>query len=182
MKTIEVNLYSYKDLSDEAKQQVIKDIAQRESEDENFTLSECMDSLKSIVNSVGAKLSNWSVGPYSPSYACVDHQNGLEGGRKTIALFFRALIKHGYERPKHFKDMQFPGICGFTGVCFDDDIAQDIWNELLSGSSFSSAVNVAADTIRKICEDDLSYRTSEEGILETLDQNEEIYLEDGSVA
>jgi hypothetical protein len=180
MKTIETKPFSYSELSPEAKANVIKRESERILNDPvDFTLSDCMDSLKAIASALGLRLTNWSIGPYNRGNYCA--VNSDEDGNKAIARFVRCLVNHGYSRPKHFKDMQFPGNCGFTGVCFDEDVAETILGALLDGENMSKAFDRAADKIARICEDDLEWRASEKGILEYLDQTEEIYTEDGEI-
>ena len=185
MKTIETKLYSFRELSPEAQDRVIKakaDSIYNDSDD--FTLSECLDSLKAIASACGLRLTNWNIGPYNRSNFC--RVNSEESGHKAIANFVRVLISKGYERKKTFRAMlergtgSFIGVCGFTGVCFDEDICEAILEALLDGETMSKAFDRAADRIQDICEKDLEYRASREGILEYLDQNEEIYTEDGS--
>ena len=173
MKTIETQLFSFNELSEEAQEKVIEAKASDILNDpDNFTLDEAVDSLKKIVEATGAKLTDWQIGPYyhgtraSASYEV------------TFEEFRQVLLDHGY--PQGVGQVEFPGTCGFTGVCFDEDVAQTIHDELRDGETFSQAVNAAADKIRQICEDDLEWRASKEGILEYLDRDEEIYTEDGS--
>ena len=185
MKTVETKLFSYAELSESAQERVRQQIAEFISSDsDNPTLDECLDSLRSIVSAMGLSLADWSVGPYSRSnHAGVnipwDRETQLDGGARTLASFLLVLPDHGYTRPAHFAEMKFPGICGFTGVCFDNDIAESIWESLLAGESFNTAIDGAADRIAKICESDLDYRMSDGSILEYPDQDEEIYTEEG---
>ncbi len=184
MKTIETKLYCFKELSNEAKERVLKQIADDiQNEPDNFTLSECMDSLKAIAGAMGLRLTNWSIGPYNRgNFASV---NSDESGNVAIARFVRCLFDHGYARKPRFKDMltkgtgSFIGVCGFTGVCFDEDICEAILEALLDGETMTKAFDRAADRIATICEDDLEWRTSKAGIMEYLDQDEEIFTEDG---
>lgn len=185
MKTIETKLYSYSELSNEAKERVIRDLSESVHDDpDNFTLSQCIDSLKAVVKHMGLRLTDWNIGPYNRSNSASINDpwwnNGvLDGGNKTVAFFLRSLIQMGYPRPKKFSDMEFTGICGFTGTYFDEDICETIYKSLMSGESMNEAVDSAADRIMRICEEDLEYRASEEGILEYLDVEEEVYTEDG---
>jgi hypothetical protein len=55
-----------------------------------------------------------------------------------------------------------------------------VWKSLLSGDTLGKAFDCAADEIASICEKDLEYHASEAGILEYLDEDEEVYEEDGS--
>lgn len=179
MKTISTKLYSYKELSPEAQERVIEREAQRAASDpDDFTLSEAMDSLKKIAEALGLRLRNWSVGPYNRSnFVQVDCD---DEGNKALARFLRVLLSHGYDRPKTFKSMKFPGVCGFTGVCFDEDVCEAMWEALLDGNTLGKAFDKAGDRIAEIAEKDLEYRQTKECILEFLDDKAEIYTEDGS--
>ena len=180
MKTLQIKLLSYNGLSESAKERVIRDKANEVYTDpENHTLGECMDSLRAIVSACGLRLSDWSIGPYNRgNSARVDCD---DSGNRALARFLRVLIAHGYSRPATFAAMKFPGVCGFTGVCFDDDIAEAVWVALLDGETLGKAFDCAADAIQNICEKEIEYRASREGILEYLDEDEEIYNEDGSI-
>lgn len=178
MKTVETKLYCYKELSQAAKDRVIDRIADRiNNEPDDFTLSECMDSLKAIADACDLKLRDWSIGPYNRNNYCrVDCD---DGGNKAIARFARVLMRYKYPRPGKFKEYKFDGVCGFTGVCFDEDICEEIWKGLLDGETLGKCFDHAAQRIQTICENDLEYRASKAGILENLDQSEEIYTEAG---
>jgi hypothetical protein len=179
MKTLQIKLLSFKELSDDAKKRVLKDKAEDVYSDrDNFTLGECMDSLKAIVSACDLRLSDWNIGPHNRNnFAKVECD---DEGNRALARFLRVLLAHGYKRPKKFADMVFPGHCGFTGVCFDEDIAETVWKSLIGGETLGKAFDCAADEIASICEKDLEYRASEAGILECLDEDEEAYEEDGS--
>lgn len=184
MNTISVTLFSYNELSNEAKQRVIKDIRKSLENDSSvgeFTLSEAMDSLHAITNAWGYPLADWSVGAYDTCYAITSLSSDARevSGPRALASFLRLLIKHGYDRPKHFKEMEFRGTCGFTGVCFDDDLCETIWTALMGGSSIATAIDACSDRIGKLVEADIEYQCSDEGILEALDKHEEKYLESG---
>lgn len=182
MTTIEVKLFSYDELNEDAKQRVISDIRKSLENDSSvgeYTLREAMDSLHAITKAWGYPLVDWSVGAYSRCYARVRREARDEAGHRAIASFLRLLIKHGYDRPKRFKDMEFPGICGFTGMCFDDDLCETIWSTLIGGSSIATAIDACSDRIGKLVEDDIEHQCSDEGILYMLDKSEEKYLESG---
>lgn len=178
MKTIETKLYSFKELSEAAQERIIKRKADNiANEPDDFTLSECMDSLKAIAEACNLKLRDWNIGPYNRNNFCrVDCD---DEGNKAIARFARVLMRHKYPRPGKFKEYKLPGICGFTGVCFDDDICEEIWKGLLDGDTLGKCFDHAAQRIQTICEDDLECRQTREAILEYLDQDEEVYTEEG---
>ena len=173
MKTIEIKLFSFDELSDEAKAQVIQN--RRESvinDDDDYPLSEAIDSLKAIVEMLGCNLIDWQIGPYyHNSRARVD----CDGC--SLDEFIDMLKFKGY--PVIDGIPQFPGIGGFTGICYDDDIAETIYEGLATGLGLSGAIQVAAERIQEISENELEWRSSDEGILESLDRSEEIYTETG---
>ena len=180
MKTIETKPCSFKELSADAQSRVIeRERKGIQSDPDDFTLGECMDSLKAIAAALGVKLTNWNIGPYNRDNKCSCSSD--ESGNKSIARFARALQSKGYTVPARFKAMTFPRVCGFTGLCFDEDICEAMWEALLQGESLSKAFDRAADRIQTICEDDLEYRQKDESILENLDQSAEIYTDCGSV-
>jgi hypothetical protein len=188
MKTHETKLYSFSELSEEAKGRVISDIADAiATDDDNFTLSECVHSLKKLADALCVTLADWSIGPYNRGNRCSLRQSFLgddeidtlsDTGEKVEQWIWDCLKPKGYT-PDQMKDGRFPGICGLTGVCFDDDIVESVLDSVRSGDTLSKAFDAAADRIMRICEDDLEYRTSREGILECLDKDEEVYTEEG---
>lgn len=143
-----------------------------------------MDSLKAIAEALGLRLTDWCIGAYNRNNRA--SVNSDESGNRATARFVRCLIEHGYERKKTFAAMlpvgtgSFIGVCGFTGLCFDEDMCETILESLLDGETMSKAFDRAADEAMRICEIDLEYRQSNESILERLDQGAEIYTEDGN--
>lgn len=184
MTTITTQLYSYKELSPEAQATVIANKIKQAENDKyllEHTSQEMLDSLKAILEACNLRLVDYSFGSYCQNWKVkVDnyHVEYLEGNR-ALAWFLRVLIDNGYARPKHFKDMEFPGFCGFTGVCFDDDIVECVWKELLDGETVVNAFGQVAKMFCDTLENELTYLTSEEAILDYLDQSEEIYTEEG---
>lgn len=179
MKTIETKLFSYKELSQEAKAKVLQ--KHSENADLYFEQQEMLASMKAICEAANVRLYDWSFGSYCRNWKAKIQGNAedLEGNR-AVAWFLRILINAGYDRPKKFKDMRFPGVCGFTGNCYDDDFAQEIYDRLIEGNTVAKAFDFMADRACGICEKELEYKQSKECILDYLNQDEEIYTEDGS--
>jgi len=184
MTTIETTLFSYTELSEDAKKLVIQNKIKSAETDDMFlqySSDSMMDSLKSITESCSLKMVDWCFGSYSRNY-CVkvrnDYYEDLEGNR-AIAWFLRVLIDNGYSRPKKFKDMKFNGVCGFTGMGYDEDILETIYGELLNGKTVAKAFDSVGKKLSDMLYDEYVYLTSEEGIMDHLDEKEEIYTEDG---
>lgn len=184
MKTITTQLYSYKELSPEAQATVIANKIKDAENDDcllEYTSQEMLDSLKAVCEACNLRLVNWSFGTYCRNWDVKVANYDVEDlqGNRALAWFLRILIDNGYARPKHFKDMQFPGVCGFTGVCFDDDIVECVWKELLDGESVRKAFDRVAKMFCDTLENEYAYLTSEEAILDYLNESEEIYTEEG---
>lgn len=178
MKTIETKLYSFAELSEEAKQTVLRREAERVQLD--YVGDEMLNSLKAVCAACGLSLRDWSFGTYDRDYTIKVSSPADElSGNKALAWFLRVLVNHGYTRPKHFRDMTFPGICAFTGVCYDDMICETVWNSLLSGENVAKAFDSVAYMFCKQWEAEDDYARSEQGILQYLDETAEIYTEDG---
>lgn len=176
MKTITVPLFSYSELSPDAQKRVVSRIAENEEVD----FSEMSESLKALCEACNLRLVDYQYGAY-----CRNHKVKVSGnaeyleGRKALAWFLQILIQHGYPRPARFAEMTFPGVCGFTGVCYDDDLAETLRKSLLDGADVGMAFDSLSYTLNRMAESELEYLQSEEWILETLDQSAEIYTEEG---
>lgn len=184
MKTITTSLYSYKELSPEAQAKVIENKIKDAQNDEwllQFDSDEMMESLKAVCEACCLRLSDWSFGTYCRDWKVKVSNYAVEdlSGRRALAWFLQILIDNGYPRPKRFADMKFTGICGFTGVCFDEDVVETVWEELLAGETVAKAFDQVAYTFCKGLEAEYEYLISEEHVMEYLDESEEIYTEDG---
>lgn len=179
MKIIEIKLYSFNELPKEIQEKVIEKKKENVYNDPFCSsLEEGMDSLRAIAKELGFNLRDYQIGPYVQCGASVGN---YERGNKEIARFLNILIEKGYSRPKKFSEMEFPGICGFTGVCYDDDLCEVIWKELIDGKNWNQAFHAAAVKLGKIIEDEMSYEATKEAILENMGLDEEIYTITGEI-
>lgn len=185
MRTIVTNVYSYSELSEEAKKNAIESLRNRVANDPyqlQFTSDEMLESLKKVTDACNLVLCDWSFGSYCRDWkAKVYGESDDLKGNRALAWFLRVLLKHGYSRPKKFNEMKFEGVCGFTGVCFDEDVCETVWKELLDGSSVKKAFNAVSYEFCKTLEREYEYLTSDDGIKELLDENEEQFSIDGKL-
>lgn len=176
MRTIETPLYSFNELNSDAQDKVISRIA----ENQELDYSDIQASLKAVCEALNLRLLDWSYGPYCQNYEIKVSGNAEDlKGNKALAYVLRKLMENGYSRPKKFADMQFPGVCGFTGVCYDETIVESLWKSLLEGKTIYHAFDRVAYALCQSCESELDYQQSRECILEYLDTEEEIYTEEG---
>lgn len=185
MKTITTRIYSYQELTPEARERAIQSLMERNGEDPDavqFTLSEMVDSLKAVAEACSLRLADWSLGTY-----CRDPRAEVRGniadleGNKARAAFLRVLIGAGYARPKRFADMAFPGVCGFTGVCYDDTVAEAVWDALGWGETIAGGFRHAASALCDSAEKEYEWLCGREHALEYLDETEEQFLENGDL-
>lgn len=178
--TVTTTLYSFDELSEEAQDHVIERIANYA--DLDFVYDGIQESLKKICEQMNFRIDDYAYGP-----SCRNHKLKISGhledweGKKALVRFTHTLEKHGYTRPKTFAGMKFPGVCGFTGWCYDDMICEKIWEHLMDGNSFRDSFDMVASDLCNYCEKELQYLQSKECILEGLDTSEEIYTENGEV-
>lgn len=178
MKTTSITLFSFNELSPESQAAVLE--SSRASVDTSYIGDEMLESLKAVCLACSLHLDNWSFCPSDRNYdVSVSGDVSELEGRKALAWFLRILLDHGYSRPKYFRDMQFPGVCGLTGVCYDEDVIETVWQSLLAGNSVAQAFGAVAQRFCTLWESEDIHARSDEQILECLDKVSEIYSEDG---
>jgi hypothetical protein len=104
----------------------------------------------------------------------------------TNGVFFR-MGKNGHREEIKIKDArkygyrvgEIPG-CPLTGMCFDESFLEELRKDAKSGriilkDSFEGLAQVAA----KLMEDELENYTSEEAVREDLENDGDVFLEDG---
>jgi len=182
MKTKEITLYSFNELSDSAKKRAIAAVASDTCDDWNS--DDIMESIEAVCEACNVRLLEWSIGACNQNWKLkisTPHVGDVSGGR-AMAWFYGILKKHGYDRPTITNgkwEMKFPGVCGFTGVCWDENVCESIWEALRTGSTIKEAFNGVAYDAGQWLEKEEEYQRSEECILQYLDAEEEVYTEDG---
>jgi len=160
------DLAELKEKHPEGYERAFEDYQKKTWEWETPCIEETFKSIESVIEASGFSMRNWSLGNSSNRSQDISLRENYYlddlAGHKALAHFLKVLIKHGYERPKHFKEMQFPGVCGFTGYCFDDDCAEAVWKDLLSGSSLREALSGLDFVYAKQMDAEEEYQRSEE--------------------
>ena len=184
MKTLSIQLYSFSELSADAQQHAIdreRELIASDYWSLDFFYTDVQASIRAITEACNLRVADYSYGPYCQNYKLrVTGWHEDDNGPRAVAWFLRILIKHGYARTKRFKDMQFPGVCGFTGVCYDDDIVETIYRELIDGETVRRAFDAVSYRLCKIAEDEMEDQCSPENIRERLESDDdEIFTSDG---
>lgn len=181
MKTIEIKLFSYSELSDEGRAAVL-DAKRKWIQDDPETpwLDEAVKSVRIITRALELPIANYELGPFHFNHIYLDDtSNARLIGNNAMDHFLSVIESYGYPKFSSYTEVKFEGICGFTGVYWDDLILKTIWKSLCEKKDFHRSFGDVAQAIKKSLEKDYYYRISDEGILETLDQSEEVYLENG---
>ena len=191
MKTITTNIYSYTELNEEAKAKALEALIRRECEHNptEHVAQEMCDSLEAIAKACDLTLKSYSFGVSdrnSHTRVEVPHYHSMkynrQAGPRARAWFARVLEKNGYAGPFDKPELTDPEDFKFTGLCYDMDIVNHIWNSLWLENDIVDAFSGISDLLSSMEEKEWDYLTSEKGILEALDKDEEKFLEDGELA
>ena len=139
MKEITIKLYTFDELSDEAKKRAHETFLS--TGDYWGASDDATATIKKVEELFGIKLSDWEIGSYNPRYPTVTFENSrwyndaldLKGNRARAYLwnnFGKVLLtgryyskwrgtKHAHSRL--FFNRVYDGTCPLTGVCFDCD-------------------------------------------------------------
>ena len=159
METIELQIFKFSELSEEAKSKAInwanyKNIFYGAWQDES------LDSIRTFCEHFGAKLKDWSVGPFSPYYYKTTAENENFRGLK-LARFNREFMP--------------------TGYCLDCALWQSFHDEFKKTGSAKLAFNRALDCGFREWREDMEWQCSEEYIGENLEINDYRFFENGEV-
>jgi len=192
MKTKTINIYSYSELSKEAKEKALQKY--REYNQEIFWQEEMLESLKGLFkNCSGISLKDYSLGEYN-SWIKVDFTNEeVENftGKRAMAwiennLLYNIRISYYGEKRKELRkygSYYYAGKikpCPFTGVCYDEDLLDDLLKEIKEGTDLKTAFEGLATIYQKIINDEIEYENSEEYIREHFEANEYEFDKEGN--
>ena len=164
MKTIQ--LYQYEELSEDAQKTARETIYEQKANDPYVMecyYQEMKDSMEAIADACSLKTVDYSYGVYCQNYKWhverYDYQTQYLRGNKALAYFLRVLIDAKYPRPKKFSEMKFDGVCGFSGMCYDENICEAIWESLLDGNTIRQAFDDAAGASCRVLDKEFEYIT-----------------------
>lgn len=164
---------------------------------------EIMDSLKATFKFAGVTLHDWSIGAYHYSHVkfsiptywselaeedlLVDDYEGelaYNWLKETFDIKDFKRVACQYEGKTHYRHdfTKLDGSnwsCEFTGVCFDHDYLESLFECIHDGMNLKDAFSNLADEARKLFEAEYENQLSEEYFLEEADTNEYEYTEDG---
>jgi len=210
MKTIQVNLYQFSELSDEAKEKAINHFRNSNYDETPFFINEANSTFEKFAKIFSINWNNIDYEePYRNDYNLTFDDNIVNLSGQRLATYIwnnykRDLFKGKYYSLwskkdvsyKHYKD-GYPVLkirhskviiehsCVLTGVCYDEDILQPIYEFLdkpKDNINFETLIN---DCIYSLCysvSSEIDYRNSDEGITEEIEGNEYDFDENGKLA
>lgn len=196
MKTKMINIYTAAELKEHCPEGFEKALENwRENvQTDPALVSEIVDSFKAVFKAAGLTLKDYSIG--GRGTGCRVEFNEAAGeltGKRAFAWIENNLLdrlripwsgKGRWKNAKYGRDYR-PGLippCPLTGVCFDDDLLDDLRDSIRGGLSIKEAFEGLADKAAKLIEEEIEAQCSEEYFLDHADANGYEYTENGKAA
>lgn len=191
MKNISITLYSFNELSDNAKENIISTWRYN---DEYFWSKENDESLKEFCNLFNINVTGYDYGYHNYINAKFNlDDNILELSSQRLATYIwnnykNALYKgkyySKYSKSRNSKIQLSPNDCSLTGYYIDQALIDPII-EFMSkpdGRSFERLLNDCLDNWLLMCKRDYDYWLSSESIIEDIEFNDYLFLANGNLA
>lgn len=199
MKTIEVTLYEYEELSERAQERALTDYM---SHGNDFDMREPTNTLNKFESIFPIKIRDWEFGggqsAISFRFTGSEDIENLTGWRLATYIWnnYRDYIySHKYYSTRgcwidgkyHYKSRRSNIIicsedCPLTGTCYDNDILDPIWKFLKKPdetTTFESLLDDCLQSWLNECEKEDEYRSSKEAFAETCEANEWLFTKEG---
>jgi hypothetical protein len=203
MRTEKINIYSFDELSEDAKQKAIDQFRYNDN-DGSFYFDEVIESVKAVCNLFDLKTGR----QYSDiRYNHID-DNILQLSGFRLQKYIWNNYKHDLFKGKYYslwskKDKSFKHYkegypvlksrysklflsneCVLTGVCYDDDILQPVYdflNKPDKSKTFEDLIKEIENAISKTFEDVETWLNSDEFIIDLFQANDYEFTEDGNI-
>lgn len=156
MRTIEIDIFKYSELTDSAKA-TAREWLQRGG---YVWIDEGIESIRAFCDHFGVKLEDYSLSPYSHSYIKTNAENA----------HFR-----GYTLKQSEKERGLTP----TGYCLDCDLFETMHEQMKATGCALHAFNAAIDSGKRGIIADMAYQDSEEYIAEMMECNDYEFDENG---
>lgn len=204
MKTIEIKLYSFSELSKEAQNKAINDF--HNNQDFDYIWHEAEQTVEEFCKQTNVRTGNRSWLEFNINNID-DAILELTGNRlrtyfiNNFTFLYKAKYlktftghkKHRMIRNRTTRTGEYCSAysniqkernnCNLTGVCYDEDFLAPIYNFIDSPNSnetFQDVISDCFESLRKSIENEIEYQTSSEAIIEQLNESDEDFEQDGS--
>ncbi len=176
--TVAVEVYDVTELTGHARERAFNWL--RSAEDRQFISDEINGSLAAVYKAAGFNTRTRSVGDV-----------GGKSGRRAWAWLENCLLgprRFDYRAPKLRKDHMKYGErylpdqvrpCPFTGVCYDDDLLDDLCDSIRYGMTVDDSLRWLEEKAERIYQDEMEWRHAEDQLIEMAQANEYKFTSDG---
>lgn len=188
MKTIEVKVYRYEELSEEAQEHALEQYQQDEYSGTHWQ-EENLESIKKGLEHFDWKLSDWSIDYWCATngYTKIE-PHGLDDDAAELAgvRLWKYLNNNGYlkyfcQYDKKVKNL-LDGNCPFTGYCGDENFLDPVrkFIERPDDRTFRELMNDCVYEGLKLIQTDYEHQMSEQFFKEECEGNDRWFTEDGN--
>jgi hypothetical protein len=209
MKTIEVKLYSFDELSEEAKEKAINKFRDAEYNTTPYFVDEANDSFEKFAHIFSVDWRNIDYEePYRNEYNINMDDNILTLSGQRLATYIWNNFKKQLFKGKYYslwskKDITYKyyhegypvlktryshifldNCCVLTGICYDDDLLKPIYDFLDKPNDRIDFETLLNDCVYSLCHSvsmEIDYQFSDKAITETIRINEYQFTEDGGI-
>jgi len=211
MRTIEVKLFSFDELSEEAKEKAINKFRDNEYNTTPWFIDDANNTFEKFADLFSIHWQNIDYcEPYRNEYKIRLDDNVLTLTGQRLAtyiwnnykndLFKRKYLKSfdGHKKHKniinqmgvnkycsYYSPIKLDNSCVLTGVCYDESVLKPIYEFLNNPKDNVDFETLLNDCIYSLCgdvADEYEYQFSDEAIIETIQANEYEFTEDGELA
>lgn len=174
MRTVEVKVYKYDELSEEAKERALNEY--NANSEYNWS-SEALESIKALARHFGGELSDYSIDWLDCGRSSLSFSMPEDLTQREVAEKLKALGTYNKKTGKGH------GECKLTGVCFDEDAIDGFRAAWRSGErDLVECMRMAGEYLLQACREDYEHQLSEKSFKETCEANEYEFLENGDMA
>jgi hypothetical protein len=206
MRTVRTKVYSFEELSEEAKQVAINH--QRNNVETNFIYDESYKTVKAFIELFNLKEGNrsWLDANFTNVESDIQNLKGFRLQKYLWNNFGHGLFKSKYYSLWSKKDITYEfyedgypvlksryskvfkdNSCVLTGMCYDESILQPVYEFLLKRDfsnctiNFYRLINDCFNKLEEAIESEIDYRNSDEAIEEDLLESDNEYTKSGNI-
>lgn len=187
MKTIKINLYSYNELTENAKNRALENWRNMEYAGSHWQ-AENLESLKQGLLHFDFELTGWSIDYYCATNAYLKITGHTEDTRELSGVrLWKYLHNNNYLEYfcKYNEQIQnvLDGNCPFTGYCADECFLNPIRQFMKTpcDQSFIELMEQCCSKVLEIMEEDYQYQTSEDYLIEHCEANDVYFYSTGEM-